>query len=164
MPCTAMQKMLRSSNPSAAFQSICSWKLLLFSLPSLVSCHSRSHPLPLPGWILLPQFPCPMSDSFHLTKSLLCHVSPVSLHLCQGPFHMSEHFSDIWCWDRGRETQTQHHPQNAWEGPGRQLGGEGGTWSLTLEEAGPAQCSALLSPFPQSVTQRKRHFLRVKKG
>lgn len=42
LPCTAEKTMLVSSNPSAAFHSICSWKLLWFSLSLLVSCHSRS--------------------------------------------------------------------------------------------------------------------------
>lgn len=100
-----------------------------------------------------------MSESFHLTKSLLCPVSPVSLHLCQGPFHMSEHFNDIWCWDSRREAQTQHHPQNAWEGPGRQLGekeapGEGElgeSWSSTVLS------SSLTSP-PVSYPQEKELF------
>lgn len=118
-----MKTMLESSNPTAAFHSICSWKLLRFSLSLLVSCHSRSPARsPSRGCIFLPGLPSLMSESFHLTKSLLGRVSPVSLHLCQGPFHTSEHFNDIWCWDGGggsggRETETQHHPQ-----PGRTHG------------------------------------------
>lgn len=101
-PCAAMKTMLESSNPTAAFHSICSWKLLRFSLPLLVSCHSRSPARsPSRGCIFLPGLPSLMSESFHLTKSLLGRVSPVSLHLCQGPFHTSEHFNDIWCWDGG---------------------------------------------------------------
>lgn len=42
LPCAAVKTMLESSNSTAAFHSICSWKLLQFSLPLLVSCHSRS--------------------------------------------------------------------------------------------------------------------------
>lgn len=106
-----------------------------------------------------------MSESFHLTKSLLSRLSPVSLHLCQGPFHVSEHFNDIWCWDRGREQREGHgNPapstaqQNTWGGPGREPEAEdpGETWSSR------AFSSSLTSPtvtaFP---TQRKSHFLRV---
>lgn len=158
--------MLKSSNPTAAFHSICSWKLLWFSLPLLVSCHSRSPALsPSRGCIFLPWLPWLMSESFHLTKSLLSHGSPVSLHLCQGPFHMSEHFNDIWCWDRGREQQKPNTIHSWGEGMGRswKTTGWGGRHlrRVTLEKVGPAECSAPLSPFPQSVTQRKRHFLRV---
>lgn len=95
-----------------------------------------------------------MSESFHLTKSLLSHGSPVSLHLCQGLFHTSEHFDDIWCWDRGRE-QREPNTIHSWAGLREVLEG---TWvgkeapeEGHLGEIGPAEGSVLLSPLPQLV-------------
>jgi len=67
------------------------------------SVNSRPPPPSFPSYsyIFLFGLASLMSESFHLTKSLLVRVSLVSLNLCQDLFHMSKHFNDIWCWDLG---------------------------------------------------------------
>lgn len=155
LPCTAEKTMLVSSNPSAAFHSICSWKLLWFSLSLQVPS-----PCPSPGWISLPRLPWLMSESFHLTKSLLCRVSPVSLHSVKA---LSTCLSILMTYGAGTGGGRP------WEGDGNPTPSTAGQehgepWEcrrhlgrITLERVAPAQGSALLSPLPQ----RKRHFWRA---
>lgn len=142
--------MLKSSILTTGFHFICYWKLLRFSLRlssvsvslthdahlhTSVNSRPPTHSSPSYSYIFLFGLASLMSESFHLTKSPLVHVSLVSLNLCQGLFHMSKHFNDIWCWDLGEGASLKQEEdekairfatrQNSREGPGRRLDGEG---------------------------------------
>ena len=143
--------MLKSSIPITAFHFICYWKLLRFffclssvsvslthdaRLHASVNSRPPTRSSPSYSYIFLFGLASLMSESFHLTKSPLVRVSLVSLNLCQGLFHMSKHFNDIWCWDLGEGASLKQEEdgkaiwlatrQNAREGPGRRLDCEGG--------------------------------------
>lgn len=123
--CTAHKTEQTSRSPilTTASHSIHCWKLLLFflclstasaslthdaCLHASVNSHPPTRSTSSYSYIFLVGLALLTSESFHLTKSPLVRVSLVSLNLCQGLFHMSKHFNDIWCWNLG-EGEREHH-------------------------------------------------------